>query len=228
MIAGILAIVTGFVLSGYEAGPNPAIAEVALLAGPSVGFLILVVTAALYWSSRLGKPREMAKMIDSLPWGGGEVVLDLGCGRGMGGILAAKKLDSGYGIGVDVWSKDRLTGNDPQSLLANAAAENVGPRLSPLKGSSVQLPLADSSVDTVISGVALHRLVPRRQRPALFTEIGRVLKEGGRIGILDAGNGEEYSRLMARIGLIDIQMRRMRFSGFPPFHIVLARKPYRG
>ena len=227
MVAGILAIVTGFVLSGYEAGPNPAVAEVALLAGPSVGFLILVVTAALYWSSRLGKPREMAKMIDSLPWGGGEVVLDLGCGRGMGTIMAAKKLDSGYGIGVDVWARDRLTGNDPRSLLTNAAGEKVESKLSPLKGSSVQLPLTDSSVDMVISGVALHRLVPRRQRPALFKEIGRVLKEGGRVGILDAGNGEEYSRLMARTGLIEIQMRRMRFSGFPPFHIVLARKPYR-
>ena len=228
MVAGILAVITGFVLSYYEAVPNPPVAEVALLAGPSVGFLILVVTAALYWSSRLGKPREMAKMIESLPWGGGEVVLDLGCGRGMGAVLAAKKLDLGYGVGVDVWSKKRLSGNDPQSLLANAAGENVSSRLSPVKGFSAQLPLTDASVDAVISGVALHHLAPRRQRQSLFSEVWRVLKEGGRVGILDAGNGEEYSRIMAKTGFIEIQMRRMRFSGFPPFHVVLARKPYRG
>lgn len=226
--AGILAVATGFIISAYTATSNPALAEVGLLAGPSVGFLILVLTAALYWSSRLGKPREMAKVIESLPWGGGEVVLDLGCGRGMGAVLAAKKLDSGYGVGVDVWSKDRLTGNGPQSFLANATGEEVSSRLSPVKGSSVQLPIADSTVDVIISGVAVHHMAPRKEREAIFSEIARVLKEGGRVGILDAGNGDEYSRLLEKTGLRDIQFRKMRFSGFPPFHIVMARKPYRG
>jgi SAM-dependent methyltransferase len=227
-IAGILAVVTGIVLSVYTAKTNPGAADTGLIAGPGVGFLILVVTAALYWSSKLGKTREMTKIVDNIPWGGGEVVLDLGCGRGLATTLSARKLQSGYSIGVDMWSKARVSGNDPLSVIANATSQKLEGRVSPVKGSSMSLPLADGSVDVILSGVAIHHLVPRRQREALFVEMARVLKEGGRVGILDAGNGFEYSQLLDRTGLRDIEVHRLRFSSFPPFHVVLARKPYRG
>jgi SAM-dependent methyltransferase len=227
-VAGILAVVTGVVLSIYTAKTNPGAAEAGLLAGPGVGFLILVVTVALYWSSKLGKTREMTKIVDNIPWGGGEVVLDLGCGRGLATTLSARKLQSGYTIGVDMWSKARVSGNDPLSVIANAASQKVDERVTPVKGSSLSLPLADGSIDVVLSGVSIHHLVPRRQREALFVEMARVMKEGGRVGILDAGNGYEYSRLLDKTGMRDIEIHRLRFSSFPPFHVVLARKPYRG
>ena len=54
----------------------------------------------------------------------------------------------------------------------------------------------------------------------------RVLKEGGRVGILDAGNGNEYSAFLQEMGMRDVEMHRLRFSSFPPFHVVIARKPY--
>lgn len=225
-VAGILSVVVGIVVSSYTATSNPRAAATALLVGPGVGFLILVVVTALYWSSRLGKVREMTKIVNAIPWGGGEVVLDLGCGRGLAMVLAAKRLESGYALGVDTWSKASIWGNDPHSILANAIQEKVGSKVEAVKGLSTKLPLADSSVDTILSGVAIHRLAPRRHREALFAEIARVLKQGGRIGILDAGNGHEYSSLLNKVGLRDIEMHRLRFSSFPPFHVVLARKPY--
>lgn len=227
-IAGVLAIMTGFILSAYTVNTNHAAAEVALLAGPGVGFLILVVTVALYWSSRLGKPREMVKIVENLPWGGGEVVLDLGCARGLATVLSAQKLGSGFVVAFDMWSRARVSGNDPQSVIANAEASTVQDRVTPVKGSPVNLPLASGSVDVILSGVALHHMAPRKHREALFVEMARVLKEGGRVGILDAGNGFEYSYIMDKIGLRDIQMHRLRFSSFPPFHVVLGRKPYGG
>jgi hypothetical protein len=55
-----------------------------------------------------------------------------------------------------------------------------------------------------------------------------VLRDGGRIGILDAGNGTDYSRILRGLGLYEVEVHRLRFSGFPPFHVVMARKPYRG
>ena len=224
--AGILSVVAGLLIATNTAPTNPRAADTALLVGPAVGFLILVVAVALFWSSRLGKVREMTKIVADVPWGGDEVVLDLGCGRGLAMVMAAKRLKTGYAVGIDTWSKARISGNDPRSVLANAAQEKVGPKISAVKGFSAQLPLANNSVDVIVSGLAMHHLVPKGQRQVLFKEMARVLKEGGRVGILDAGNGNEYSVLLNKIGMRDIQMHRLRFSSFPPFHVVQARKPY--
>jgi arsenite methyltransferase len=225
-VAGVLTVAIGFIISYYTSATQPETARLGLLVGPGVGFLILVVAAALYWSSKLGKVREMTKVVANIPWGGDEVVVDLGCGRGLGMVMAAKMLKSGTTVGVDTWQKSHLSGNDPRSIWANAEAENVAGKVNPLKAYPIILPFPDNSIDVLISGVAVHRLVSRRDRPALFAEISRVLKDGGRVGILDAGNGTEYSGIMKNLGLTDVQMHRLRFSSFPPFHVVIARKPY--
>jgi arsenite methyltransferase len=225
-VAGALAIAVGIIISAYTSASNPRAADTALLVGPGVGFLILVVAVALFWSSRLGKARELVKLIDDIPWGGDEVVLDLGCGRGLAMVTAAKRLRDGYAVGVDVWSKARVWGNDPRSIFANAVLEKVESRVSPVKGFAAQLPFPDRSVDVILSSVSVHNVVPRKQRKALFAEMARVLKDGGRVGILDQGNGTEYADLLNKSGLRDIQMHRLRFSSFPPFHVVQARKPY--
>jgi SAM-dependent methyltransferase len=226
LVAGVLSVIVGVLIANYTSSSDPRAAETALLVGPSVGFLILVVAVLLFWSSRLGKVREMTRIVANIPWGGGEVVLDLGCGRGLATVLAAKRMRSGHVIGMDMFSKARVWGNDPHSVLANAAQEKVEARVSAVKGSSAHMPLASGSVDVILSGLAVHYLVPRRQREGLFLEMARVLKEGGRIGILEAGNGNEYSDILNKIGMRDVEMHRLRFSSFPPFHVVIARKPY--
>jgi len=225
-VAGVLSVLVGFLISYYTASSNARLAGTALLVGPAVGFLILAVTAALFWSSRLGKAREMVKLVNSLPWGGEEVVLDLGCGRGLATVLAAEKLETGLTVGIDVFSRARISGNDPGSVLANAERENVASVVTVMKAVSSELPIADRSVDVIVSALAVHHLAPRRHREHLFSEMARVLKDGGRVGILDAGNGNEYSSLLRDMGLRDVQMHRLRFSSFPPFHVVMARKPY--
>jgi SAM-dependent methyltransferase len=227
LIAGGLSILVGFEIAIYTVQANPDLAQLGLLVGPGVGFLVLAVAAALYWSSRQGKVMEMSKLVADIPWGGNEVVLDLGCGRGLGMVLAGKRLEGGYAVGVDVWQRSHLTGNHPSSIWANAAQEGVENRVAPVKADTVSLPLAESSVDVVLSALSLHRLIKKKNRIVAFREIARVLKQGGRIGIIDAGNGGEYSKVLREIGLSDISVRRIRFSSFPPFHVVLARKPFR-
>jgi SAM-dependent methyltransferase len=227
-VAGVLSIFIGFLTSAYTFAARPEYARLALLIGPSVGFLIISVAVLLYWSSKLGKVREMEKVVSNVPWGGGEVVLDLGCGRGLAMVKSAKRLVDGYAVGVDVWSRAHLSGNNPKSIWSNAKAEGVEDKVSAVKGMSRQLPFADSTFDVVLSGVSIHHQVPKRARRELFAEMARVLKDGGRVGILDAGNGPRYSELLKEVGMYDIEIHRLRFSSFPPFHIVLARKPYVG
>ncbi len=227
-VAGSLAVVIGFVIAFYTIGTNPEIARLGLLVGPGVGFLILAVAAALYWSSQQGKVVQMTRLISDIPWGGGEVVLDLGCGRGLGMVMAGKRLQRGVALGVDVWKKGHLSGNDPNSIWANAAKERVEDKVLPIKSDLNSIPLVDGSVDVVLSALSLHRQIRKRERTEAFSEIARVLKDGGRIGILDAGNGGDYARVLRDLGMIDISVHRFRFSSFPPLHVVIARKPYLG
>jgi SAM-dependent methyltransferase len=227
-IAGALAVVIGFVVTAYTDGVDPSVARLGLLVGPAVGFLILAVAAALYWSSRQGKVSEMTRIVSNIPWGGEEVVLEVGCGRGLGMVLAGRRLTTGYAVGVDLWRGGHLSGNDPSSIWANATKEGVRDKVFAIRADPRYLPFADSSVDAVLSAVSIHRLVRRRDRRVAFSEMQRVLRAGGRVGILEAGNGGPYSSLLRSLGMIDVSVHRLRFSSFPPFHVVRARKPFSG
>jgi arsenite methyltransferase len=106
----------------------------------------------------------------------GEVVLDLGCGAGTDLLIAAQMTGaSGWLIGVD------MTG----SMLARAgdSATAMGFDNVELHESLIEeLPLEDASVDVVISNGVID-LVP--DKDAVFDEVDRVLKPGGRLQIAD-------------------------------------------
>ena len=122
----------------------------------------------------------------------GEVVVDLGSGGGLDVFLAAKTVGAeGRAIGID------MTPAMIERARANAAAggyTNVEFHLSTVD----DIPLPDASVDCVISNCVLN-LAP--DKPAVFREIARILKPGGRLAVSDiALKGElpeEVSRSMA-------------------------------
>lgn len=233
LVAGGLSVIMGFAVYGYAASVNPYIVRLAIIVGPAVGFLLFVVAVALYHSSRQGKITETRKIVSGIPWGGDEVVLDLGCGRGLGMVFASRRLDGGYSVGVDLWRPGHLSGNDPKSIWANASKEGVQERVYPVKADPSHLPFAESSFDVILSATSLHRLVRKNERQAAFGEMARVLKYGGRIGIVDTDYGGEYASLLRSHGMTDVVLRRFplrlrRFSSFPPFQVVSARKPFQG
>jgi arsenite methyltransferase len=106
----------------------------------------------------------------------GETVLDLGSGGGIDVILSAKRVgESGLAFGVDM--------TDEMLALARANAQEAGIRNAVfLKGVIEEIPLPAGSVDVVISNCVINLST---DKPAVLTEIARVLKPGGRIGISD-------------------------------------------
>ncbi len=59
----------------------------------------------MVWSSRVAKLKLRDRLLDSLALKGDEKILDVGCGRGLLLIGAAKRLKTGKATGIDVWSR---------------------------------------------------------------------------------------------------------------------------
>jgi arsenite methyltransferase len=143
------------------------------------------------WAEELDYPRpELSHVPDATvesfagvanPWSlgriePGSVVLDLGCGAGTDLLIAAQMTGAdGRVIGIDMTS----------SMLerARAGAEATGLANVELHHGLIEdLPLADESVDVVISNGVID-LVP--DKDAVFAEIDRVLRPGGRLQLAD-------------------------------------------
>jgi arsenite methyltransferase len=106
----------------------------------------------------------------------GERVLDLGSGGGIDVLLSARRVGpSGFAYGVDM-TDDMLA--LARANAAKAGAANVEFR----KGQIEALPLPDAAVDVVISNCVINLST---DKPAVLTEMYRVLVPGGRIGITD-------------------------------------------
>jgi SAM-dependent methyltransferase len=151
------------------------------------------------WAQELGYPEpELARVPDATveSFAGvanhwklghaepGSVVLDLGCGAGTDLLIAAQMTGpTGRVIGVDM---------TPAMLeQARASAREMGLENFELHESLIEsLPLEDTSVDVVISNGVID-LVP--DKDAVFDEIDRVLRPGGRLQLADVIIHEEVS-----------------------------------
>ena len=106
----------------------------------------------------------------------GETVLDLGSGGGIDVLLSARRVGpTGFAYGLD------MTDEMLALARANAAEAGVG-NVSFLKGYMEDIPLPEASVDVVISNCVINL---SDDKSAVFAEIARVLRPGGRLGVTD-------------------------------------------
>jgi len=161
--------------------------------------LILIVLMVVY--VKVEKFRHRDRMLNMLPWKGNEQVLDIGTGRGLLMIGAAKRLTEGQSFGVDIWNRTDLSGNTREGALQNAELEGVKHRVEIKEADARRLPFGDNSFDYVLSNLCLHNIDSREGRASACREIVRVLRVGGVALISDFMHTKEYAAAFTEGGM---------------------------
>jgi ubiquinone/menaquinone biosynthesis C-methylase UbiE len=198
------------------------------------GLALLLSAGGMIYYSKFSKVRRRERFLDLIPWRGDEAVLDVGCGRGLLLVAAARRLTTGKSVGVDLWQAEDLSGNRPEATLENARLEGVADRVEVRQGDARQLPFADGSFDVVVSGLALHNIYDRDGRRQAIREIVRVLKQGGRVAITDIQHTAEYARSLEECGMKDVKrtasgwvswlVMAFTWGGVRPFRVTARRE----
>ena len=160
----------------------------------------------------------------------GEVVVDLGCGGGLDVFLAAAKVGpTGKAIGIDMTPEmiERAKKNAAKGINGTPVG-NVEFHLATID----KMPLPDASVDCVISNCVINLAT---DKPAVFREIARILKPGGRLAVSDialkkplpaeiAGDVMAYVGCIAGAILMDDYRRELLAAGFAHVEVIDSGK----
>lgn len=211
--------------------PRVRVGSVVLLLRPMAwtsapGFALGASLMLVY--AKWGKFRLRDRMLGLISWTGSETVLDVGTGRGLLMIGAAKRLSTGRSVGIDIWSGRDLSGNTPENAERNAHLEGVGERVEIRSEDATGMTFADSSFDVILSNVCLHNVPHKESRAKACREIVRLLKPGGVALISDFIHLGEYSNAFRDAGAQASLAGWFWLDTFPPMGILRVTKHGRG
>jgi arsenite methyltransferase len=217
-------IVLGFAALGVLGVALLIVARSALMVRWGVWAVVVGfgVSAAMTYSSKIGKVRARDHLLDRLRLSGDEDVLDLGCGSGLMLLGAAQRTPAGAATGVDLWRARDQAGSNRQQCLDNAHRLGLADRVTIVDADMTELPFPDASFDLVLACLSVHNLHPTDRRQQAIREAIRVLRPGGRLAVVDIFGTSTYLSCAAEAGMKDASRSRYIGHIFPPARIVTA------
>jgi SAM-dependent methyltransferase len=189
------------------------------------GGIFLLQGVLMFIYVKWGKFRHRDRMLAQVPWTGNERLLDIGTGRGLLLIGAARRLTTGRAVGIDIWSTKDLSGNAIKRTQANVALEGVGDKVELRTEDASKLTFPNASFDVVMSNLCIHNIPKQTGRDQACREIARVLRPGGVAVISDYKLTKKYAEVLAGERL-SVEWRGPFWRDtFPPLKMFVARKP---
>ena len=202
---------------------NPLINDLAV-SFAFAGFSLLPAGLLMLRYSLHGKYKYREYLLNSINWKGNEQVLDVGTGKGLLMVGAAKRLTTGRSYGIDIWNKEDLTGNNAANALQNALIEGVADKVQVENVNVISMDFGNNTFDVVISNLCLHNIYNKEDRRKACMEIYRVLKPSGIAIISDFKHTREYDALFKELGMKTAKRTTSYFTTFPPLSVVKAEK----
>lgn len=221
-LTAIGAIGLSFAAHFMRALISPDMTAILIYTGAGLAIFNLACMTLSIWSSKVGKIREASRLLNTYNWQGDEIVLDVGCGRGLMLVAAAKRLSTGKAVGVDIWDPKDQSGNRSENTWENVRMAGVADRVQIKDGDARRLPFDDNIFDIVVSSKALHNIFKRAEREKAINEIARVLKPGGWLAIIDS---LKYATTLRQMGWQNAKASNLRFRMFPPVRWTTGTKP---
>jgi arsenite methyltransferase len=233
LVAGALAAIA-FIVALVTLGDRTWVGfGVTTLAALAALYLIGMGCLMLHWS-KVTKVREREKALNLIQWRGDELVLDVGCGRGLMLIGAALRLTTGRAIGIDIWAAEDQSSNSPEAARDNALKSGVLDRVDIQTADARTLPFEDRSFDIVLSHWVVHNLENEPDRDLALAEIARVLRPEGQLILCDIEHRDAYVAKFRALGFsecrvifdpfMDAVLGGLSFGSFRP-STISARMP---
>jgi arsenite methyltransferase len=188
------------------------------------GAVLFVEGLLMLLYAKHGKFKHRDRMLAMITWRGDEQVLDVGTGRGLLAIGAAKKLTTGKATGIDIWNLSDLSGNSMESTQANIRLEGVENKVELRSEDARSTTFSNDSFDAVISNLCIHNISEKEGRAQACREIARVLKPGGIAVISDFKNVDAYEKELSAARLKTEKHGPYLLDTFPPLKVVVAKK----
>jgi ubiquinone/menaquinone biosynthesis C-methylase UbiE len=179
---------------------------------------IFGITIALYgtfmgsymtYCSRIGKLKTRDFLLDEiskyLKWDEVKQSLDIGCGKGLLLIGAAKRLSNGISLGIDIWSADDQSNNSQSATIENAALAGVSDKIQVQTADARNLPFENDAIDLVMSHWVVHNIESETEQIKCLDEMYRVVKPGGAIILADIQNVTKYIQHFQILGASEIE-----------------------